>query len=101
MRSRLFLCLILVLPIGALSAQNVIAIHDSIEEHMFTREDLSVLEDPHSEWTIDQVRTSLYHRFTPNKLFSPHNANISAAYWIRIRIQNDTLSKKRWILELF
>jgi two-component system, sensor histidine kinase LadS len=81
--------------------QRIITIQDSVHEHMFTEADLAYLEDPNNNFTLQQVAGELQDRFVINKLFSPHNANVKSAYWIKLRIQDNPNTKKKWILEFF
>jgi hypothetical protein len=85
----------------SVSGQRVISIQDNLNEHMFTEADVAYLEDPKNQFTIDQVTGPLHQKFIINKLFSPHNANVKSSYWIKIRIQDNQQSKKKWILEFF
>jgi len=81
--------------------QRIIPIQDNVNEHMFREEDVAYLEDPKNNLTIAQVSDPQQGKFVLNELFSPHNANIKSSYWIRIRIQDNLQSKKKWILEFF
>src|SRR5688572_19908978 len=82
-------------------AQTVVAIRDSISEHQFTSNDQVYLEDPDNHYTIGQVSTVLYDQFVLNYLYAPHNENTESTYWVRIRIRENSQSKKEWLLEFF
>jgi hypothetical protein len=85
----------------ASQAQRPITISDHVNEHIFTNNELSILEDPNNKYSIDQITSTLQQKFTLNNLYSPHNPNASSAYWIKIKIRNNKNSEKRWLLEFF
>jgi hypothetical protein len=82
-------------------AQNIVPIQDAIHEHQFTSNDQVYLEDPNSNYTIEQVSSTLHDRFVLNYLYAPHNENTASSYWVRIKIKEDSLSGRKWILEFF
>jgi hypothetical protein len=84
-----------------LKAQRTIAITDSVDQYIFTFNDLSWLEDPKQNLTIEDVTGKLNGRFIANTIYSPHNSNTSSAYWVRIKIRDNPSSTKKWMLEMF
>ncbi len=94
----LFICLSIY---NSVSAQSIAHINDSTDEHILTGRDQMYLEDRADTFTINQVANTLYNKFKINYLFAPHNKNRSSAYWIRVRIKENNLSRKEWILEFF
>lgn len=82
-------------------SQQIIPINDDVHEHMFTETDVAYMEDSKNQLTIADVSGPLKDKFILNRLFSPHNANTNSSYWIRLRIQDNPASKRKWILEFF
>jgi hypothetical protein len=85
----------------SVNGQRIISIRDDVHEHMFNEADVAYLEDPENKFTIDQITGPLHDKFIINKLFSPHNANVKSSYWIKISIQDNPSSERKWILEFF
>lgn len=94
-----FTVLILLSPL-CLKAQKQVAINDENEQHIFTFDEISILEDPSNALTFNQIRQrdSL---FIINQRNTPQNYNLHSTYWYRIKISNDGKTKKDWILEFF
>jgi two-component system, sensor histidine kinase LadS len=82
-------------------AQRIISIDDTVDQYIFTFDDLSWLEDPANNFTIEKITRDLNGHFIPNTIYSPHNSNTTSAYWIRIRIRDNHSDKKKWMLEIF
>jgi two-component system, sensor histidine kinase LadS len=83
-------------------AQEPITIEDSVDQYIFTFDDLAVLEDPTGTMTLEEVRKKhAQNQFSINTLYSPHNLNNDFSYWICIRIKGNRASDKKWMLELF
>jgi two-component system, sensor histidine kinase LadS len=96
---RIFLFLF---PIGLVQAQRAVPIRDSVNEYIFSFQEIEYLEDPKEEFTMAQVSSSGFNqRFTASATFSPHNYNRASSYWYRIRIGHQPNSTKRWQLEFF
>jgi hypothetical protein len=100
MRWSLFI-FILSMCTGFLQAQTIVEVHDDMDEHQFTSNDQVYLEDPKSNYTIEQVSSALHDKFILNYLYAPHNENTKSTYWVRIRIKENKNSKKKWLLEFF
>ncbi|MBX7124508.1 MAG: chromosome partitioning protein ParA [Cyclobacteriaceae bacterium] len=83
-------------------SQPAIHIIDSVDQHIFTYQDIEWLEDPTGALSIGDVSSDRWAgRFQPNGKYNPGNDNKSAAYWFRIRITHNEASSKQWLLELF
>ncbi|HYG38470.1 MAG TPA: 7TM diverse intracellular signaling domain-containing protein [Cytophagales bacterium] len=86
--------------INPLSAAQITEIDDDCPEYTFSFQNVSILED--DNYNIDQLSKGLLDKkFKVNKLYAPHNSNISKAYWVRIKIKGNPDSNKKWILEFF
>lgn len=94
-----FIIFIFLSPL-CLRAQKQVAINDENEQHIFTFNEISILEDPSNALTFNQVRQrdSL---FIINQKNTPQNYHLHSTYWYRIKIGNDGKTKKDWILEFF
>lgn len=87
--------------ISLVNAQNGIAVDDKIDQYILTFGDLAILEDRQGSYTVAQVAGALSPKFRNNDIYSPHNSNPSAFYWVRIRIKGNVASQKKWMLEVF
>jgi hypothetical protein len=83
-----------------INAQHAISIDDSVDQYIFTFQDLSCLEDSTGSLTIDQV-IARANQFTPNQVYAPHNPNAAYSYWIRVSVKGNPQSRKKWMLEIF
>ena len=84
-----------------LEAQNVIHFNDSLNQHLFSYDEIYYFEDTDS-LTIDEVRSQSYdNKFVPSKRFYPRNTNRGAAYWLRIKVKYPPHSQKNWVIEFF
>lgn len=62
---------------------------------------LDILEDPEKSWTITQVMSAeLQPRFTASTQENPNFGATTSAYWVRLRIVNQTRAIAAWRLEL-
>jgi len=93
--------MVLIWSLGNAVAQDVIAVNDKTDQHIFTYSQLAFLEDRDSRFTLAQVTGELHDRFVVNPLYSPHNFNTQSSYWIRIVLKGNPESKKKWMLEFF
>ncbi|TDO24484.1 7TM diverse intracellular signaling domain-containing protein [Pedobacter duraquae] len=83
-------------------AQVPVLIADDASNHIFTFNQLDILEDPSGNLNIGQILTKTYQeKFVPNSNRIPKNVNTKSVYWYRFRIGHNASSSKRWILEFF
>ena len=62
---------------------------------------MQILEDPGGELTIEDVASSAYDtKFTQSKTEVPIYGFSNSAYWVRFRLDNQTPSTNRWLLQL-
>ena len=84
------------------SAQVPVLIADDASNHIFTFNQLDILEDPSGNLNIGQILTKTYQeKFIPNSNRIPKNVNTKSVYWYRFKIGHNASSSKRWILEFF
>src|SRR5687767_3564855 len=77
--------------------QNTITINDSVDQYIFTFQDLSYLEDRENSLSIkDVLNPAIEKKFIPNTIYSPHNTNTTSTYWVRLRIKDNPSSSKKW-----
>jgi hypothetical protein len=84
----------------SLKAQKVVEINDSNEQHIFTFDELSVLEDPTNSLNLNQVRQK-DNLFKANRSSTPQNYNLTSTYWYKIKIISNGKTKNDWLLEFF
>ncbi len=62
---------------------------------------LELLEDPSGELTIEDVSSAAYDsRFTPSQVAVPNFGFTDSAYWVRLRLDNETRQVSEWLLEV-
>jgi PAS domain S-box-containing protein len=61
---------------------------------------LEILEDPSGELTIDDVSSPEFDsNFVPSQAVVPNYGFTDSAYWVRFRLDNETLHTDNWLLE--
>jgi hypothetical protein len=61
---------------------------------------LELLEDPSGELTIQDVTSPAFDsRFIPSRVEVPNYGFTNSAYWVRLRLDNQTRSTNEWLLE--
>lgn len=84
------------------AAQRPVPIRDSVQQYLFSFQEIEFLEDSSDTLEIDDVCTPAFaSRFQPSPTFSPENYNRRSSYWYRIRIAHDSLSRHQWQIEFF
>jgi len=62
---------------------------------------IGILEDPGGELTIEDVSFPTFDsQFTPSQVAVPNYGYTDSAYWVRIRLDNETHKTNEWLLEL-
>jgi len=94
-------CLLGLLKIG--NAQQPVKLVDSLKEHMFTFQELAVLEDANEGLNFTDVKENgrAHSRFKPNVLSTPQNIHLNRFYWYRIKIDHRATANKLFVLEFF
>ncbi|MBK0382258.1 chromosome partitioning protein ParA [Pedobacter sp. SD-b] len=87
------------MPLG-LKAQKPVSINDKEEQHIFTFDEISILEDTSNRLDFKQVLKSK-SLFKKNPKSTPQNYNLRSTYWYKINITSNGKSKNDWILEFF
>ena len=83
-------------------AQKQVFISDSIEQHIFSFQEIEYLEDSTRQLGIDKIVSHEYSlKFQPSILFNPTNPNRESAYWYRVKIKHKPQTKKNWVIEFF
>lgn len=84
-------------------AQNIIAVDDTVNEHMFEYEDASFFEDATNNISFKQIVNgecdSLF-KINSGKRFLT-NENYPNTYWVKVKIKSNPDSKKQWLLEFY
>jgi two-component system, sensor histidine kinase LadS len=83
-------------------AQKGVTIADTVDQHIFSFQEIEFLEDSTRSLSIDRVVSDEYNSvFQRNVLFNPTNPNRESAYWYRIKIRHNPDTKKNWVIEFF
>jgi len=62
---------------------------------------LEILEDPGGELSIEDVSSPTFDSlFTPSLVAVPNYGYTDSAYWVRMRLDNETNQTDKWLLEL-
>ncbi len=98
---RLILLLAALFPLSCYS-QPIVAINDTIDQHIFTYNDIFYFEDPSNKLSVDQIAAEEFkNKFIANTFYKPINTNRNSTYWYRIRIKHNTQTQKEWVAEFF
>jgi hypothetical protein len=93
------LCLI---SIAEIHAQKVVALNDSVAQHIFNFNEIESFTDTGNKLTFDKIKSVAYNqKFTPNLKSTPQTKDQQATYWYRIRIKHNSKADKRYLLEFF
>jgi PAS domain S-box-containing protein len=61
---------------------------------------LGILEDPGGELTIEDVTSPKFDsQFIPNQVAVPNYGFTDSVYWVRFRLDNETVHTEHWLLE--
>ncbi|MET4082519.1 hypothetical protein ABIB40_002477 [Pedobacter sp. UYP30] len=83
-------------------AQKQVKINDAVSQHIFTFDEVCVLEDSSNALMLKDILKPEYNNaFKPNLTSTPQNLHLQSTYWYRINIAGEKDSKKNWILEFF
>lgn len=83
-------------------AQQGVTIQDTVDQHIFSFQEIEYMEDSTRRLTVANVSSDEYtSRFKRNTLFNPTNPNRESAYWYRIKIKHNSKSTKDWVIEFF
>jgi hypothetical protein len=83
-------------------AQQSVSIYDSVDQHIFSFQEVEYLEDSTRKLDIFHVASRGYDSaFRKNTLFNPSNPNRESAYWYRIKVKHASTTKKSWVIEFF
>lgn len=86
----------------AAQSQPAVEIIDSVDQHMFTSNEIQYLEDKEGRYNIkDVLNPEIAKHFVAGRTNTPQNYNLKSAYWYRIKIRHQPDSHKNWILEFF
>ena len=75
---------------------------DIDELHYWKGENLELLEDPESQFSIADIAEGKYdNKFYKDKLDVPITSKADVSYWARIKIKKLTKDTNRWVFEVF
>ncbi|WP_316805023.1 7TM diverse intracellular signaling domain-containing protein [Pedobacter nototheniae] len=97
-----FICFFLAFSISGLKAQKIVQIQDSIPQHIFTYREIEVLEDDHDQYSFENITSKAFdQKFKASKSSTPQTKKLNKTYWFRIKIKENELAKKPFLLEFF
>ncbi len=86
---------------GALG-QSVVRVTDSIDQHIFSYNEIEYFEDPTDKLSFDQVQQpSIARLFKPSRTSTPQTKRINSSYWFRINLHYADTLEKDFLLEMF
>jgi hypothetical protein len=93
-------CLLIAwLPI---SAQQVVAMQDTVAQHIFTFKEIEVIEDSTGKFSFSDIKSEAFEsKFKASSSSTPQTKKLNQTYWFRIKIKNNDLVKKSFLLEFF
>ena len=97
-----FFLLLFILAYSSATAQRPVEIRDDVNQHIFTYQEIELLEDPSGMLSLDQIRQSDQQgRFKASKASTPQTLNLGSNYWFKIKIKSNPAARKHYILEFF
>ncbi|WP_026954396.1 7TM diverse intracellular signaling domain-containing protein [Algoriphagus vanfongensis] len=94
-------------PIAIVSAQRIsgsstFRIEDDLEERIFAIDQLEFFEDTSNLLEFeDIIRPSFQGNFKIRPDFDKSNFDIEHTYWVKLSIDNDPLSTRKWLIEFY
>jgi hypothetical protein len=84
------------------SAQTPVEIQDSVDQHIFTYNEIEILKDSTGKLTIQDLRQKhVDRRFRASLSSTPQTLDLNTNYWFKIKIRSNALAKKNYLLEFF
>jgi hypothetical protein len=97
-----FFLLLFIFAYTSATAQRPVEIRDDVNQHIFTYQEIELLEDPSGMLSLDQIRQSDQQgHFKASKASTPQTLNLTSNYWFKIKIKSNPTAKKHYILEFF
>ncbi len=89
-----------ILTLNVAFAKTPVEIRDKVDQHIFTFNEIEVLEDPSGMLSLKQIQQGAYsQKFKLSITSTPQTLNLNASYWFKIRIKNNAAVKKHFVLE--
>src|SRR5436189_4877310 len=80
----------------------VALVNDTLDEHIFTLNDLTYFIDAHDTLTIETISAPAFaQNFWRHSSYQNRDFQAGAAYWIRMAVKYNSASKKKWIFEFY
>ncbi|MGE6219478.1 7TM diverse intracellular signaling domain-containing protein [Nubsella zeaxanthinifaciens] len=84
------------------SAQRVLEVDSSTEQHIFSFADIQWIKEQGKELSITEVSSTAYNKlFSPSLKSTPVNKDLGTAYWYRIKVRANQKIDKNFLLEFF
>ncbi|QPH41041.1 7TM diverse intracellular signaling domain-containing protein [Pedobacter endophyticus] len=97
-----FLYFFLFVLVSGLKAQKPVQIQDSVPQHIFTFEEIEILEDAGNKLSFDEVKSEKFgHLFKASLSSTPQTTDLNKTYWFRIKIKPNESATKSFLLEFF
>ena len=94
--------IILLFSVSGLKAQKIVEMQDSVAQHIFTFKEIEVLEDASNRFTFNEIKSSTFdQKFKASLSSTPQTKQLNKTYWFRIKIKQNDLADKTFLLEFF
>lgn len=101
-RLSFFTVIILLFSVSGLKAQKIVEMQDAVAQHIFTFKEIEVLEDADNRYTFDEIKSGAFdQQFKASLSSTPQTKQLNKTYWFRIKIKQNDLADKPFLLEFF
>jgi hypothetical protein len=92
----------LLLAFTTASAQSPVEIQDTVDQHIFTYNEIEVLKDASGKLTLQDIRQkNVDKQFRASLSSTPQTLDLNTNYWFKIKIKSNSAASKHYILEFF
>ncbi len=81
-------------------AIRVVELQNGVDDLYLFKDHFEIAEDRTGLWTIDTVTSPGFTRFVLNTAEYRYVENHEAAYWIHLKVRNETLPSHKWVFEV-
>ena len=102
----IYICLLLVVvqesTAQRVSGASTLKINDGLEERIFSISQLEFYEDKTNGLEFDDIiKPNFQDKFKINPSFSKSNFNTDHTYWVKLSLEKNPSSQKKWIMEFY
>jgi predicted small metal-binding protein len=85
-----------------ITAQRIVEITPQTKQHIFSFDDIYVLEDSTNALTFNNInKPALANQFRASKLSTPQTQHLNSTYWFKIKINTPNTDNHQFLLEFF